>query len=200
MCSSDLDADLALSSARGRGHGAHEIAAPGDNAARGSLDWRALIERALGENRISLLVQRVVRLSGRELMHREITVRLDEAGGETVPARLFMPMTLRHGLGARLDLAVLNLVIARMRTETAASDFALNVTAQSLDDAAYLGALSAALRGAPAIAARLIFEIAESTLRERPEETLAFAQQVRAYGCRIGLDNFFVSEIGRAHV
>ena len=194
------DADLALSGARSRGHGAHEIAAPGEVAARGSLDWRALIERALSENRISLLLQRVVHLPGREPLHREITVRLDEAGGETVPARLFMPMTLRHGFGARLDLAVLQMVAARLQADSATDAFALNVTAQSLGDPAYLEALSSTLRKAPAAAPRLIFEIAESTLRERPDETLAFAQQVRAFGCRVGLDNFFVSGESLKHL
>lgn len=194
------DADLALSRARSRSHATHEIAVAGDNAARGSLDWRALIERALSENRISLLLQRVAHLPGRESMHREITVRLEESGGESVAARLFMPMTLRHGLGTKLDLAVLRMVAARLQDDNAADAFALNVTAQSLGDQTYLGELSATLRKSPATAARLIFEIAESTLRERPDETLAFAQQVRALGCRIGLDNFYVSGESLKHL
>ena len=46
----------------------------------------------------------------------------------------------------------------------------------------------------------MIFEIAESTLRERPDETLAFAQQVRAFGCHVGLDNFFVSGESLKHL
>lgn len=190
------ETDIALERARHRGDGASELvaateAAPG--AARGSQEWRALIQRCLDEGRLSLLLQRVVSLPGRDLLHREVTVRLDEAGGELVPARLFFPMALRHHLGAKLDAAVLAKVFAHFHDDTFTDSVAMNVSAQTLSDANYLEQLKKHLANAPSLAKRLIFEIAEASMLEQPAAVLKFAQTVRAYGCSIGLDNFMVS-------
>ena len=190
------EADIALERARHRGDAASELVTANETApgvARGSQEWRALIQRCLDEDRLALLLQRVVSLPARTLMHREVTVRLDEAGGQLVPARLFFPMALRHHLGAKLDAAVLAKVFTHLHGDTTTDSVAVNVSAQTLSDANYLQQLKTNLTNAPTLAKRLIFEIAEATMLEQAAAVYAFAQTVRAYGCSIGLDNFMVS-------
>jgi EAL domain-containing protein (putative c-di-GMP-specific phosphodiesterase class I)/GGDEF domain-containing protein len=197
------DADLALARARGRGDGASELVESGEidpSESRGSLEWRTVIQRALAEGRLSLMAQRVLGLPARELMHREITVRLDEADGQTVPARLFVPMALRHRLGPQLDAAVFDRAIARLAAEPAAGCIALNVSGQSISDAGFLEHLGRILKAAPALAARVIFEFTEASLLEQPVAAHAFTRLVRSFGSNVGIDNFYVSGESLKHL
>jgi diguanylate cyclase (GGDEF)-like protein len=189
-------ADLALARA-GSGAGGVEIVRleQTDADARGSGEWRRLIEQALEARQLSLFAQTVVGLPGREPLQVEINVRLQESAGLPVEARLFMPMALRHKLGPRLDATVFDLVIERLAAMPAGTDgiIALNVCGPSLRDAGFLAHVGAGLAAAPQLAKRLVFETSEAAFLENLDATPAFAARVRALGAQFALDNFLVS-------
>ncbi|MCX7153898.1 MAG: EAL domain-containing protein [Proteobacteria bacterium] len=194
-------ADLALARAGRDGRSALEIVplteTDTDTSARGSVEWRRLIEQALAARQLTLFAQTVVSLPAKRMLHTEINVRLQESAGQTVPARLFVPMALRHKLGPRLDAVVLDLALEHLTREqggaSAAGVIALNICGASLCDTAFLAHLAARLSAAPALAKRLVFETTEAAFLENVEAVLVFAARVRALGAQFALDNFMVS-------
>jgi diguanylate cyclase (GGDEF)-like protein len=190
-------ADLALARAVTGGDGACEIIrlADSDGGARGSGEWRRIIEQALAARQLSLFAQTVLRLPGKETLQKEINVRLQESAGLAVEAKLFLPMALRHKLGPRLDATVLDLVMERMALGMPrdAGVVAINICGPSLQDQAFIDHLSALLAASPQLAARLVFETSEAAFLEHIEATPVFAARVRALGAQFALDNFLVS-------
>ena len=202
-------ADLALARAGRDGRSALEIVplteAGADSSARGSGEWRRLIEQALEAGQLTLFAQTVVSLPAKRMLHTEVNVRLQESAGQTVPARLFVPMALRHKLGPRLDAVVLDLALEHLTREQwpanapkqggagAAGVIALNLCGASLRDTAFLAHLAARLSAAPALAKRLVFETSEAAFLENLEAVPVFAARVRALGAQFALDNFMVS-------
>jgi len=189
--------DLAMARAVAAGGGACEIVRMDDSEAeaRGSSEWRRIIEHALGTRQLSLFAQTVLGLPAKRALQQEINVRLQESAGLAVEARLFVPMALRHKLGPRLDATILDLVLERLGARAAADtgEVAINICGPSLQDAAFLAHLSARLAAAPLLAKRLVFEISEAAFLEHLEATPAFAVRVRALGAQFALDNFLVN-------
>lgn len=189
-------ADMVLARA-GKSGGVCEIAAMADAAAdaRGSGEWRQLIEQALAERHLALFAQTVLVLPGKQTMHTEINVRLQESAGLAVPARLFVPMALRHKLGPRLDAVVLELVLEHLKQGGVAGSgvIAVNICGASLGDAAFLAQLGASLSAAPVLAKRLVFETTEAAFLENPDAAMAFSARLRTLGAQFALDNFMVS-------
>lgn len=70
---------------------------------------------------------------------------------------------------------------------------AVNISAQSLADTAFRGALRERLERAPAIARRIIFEVGGYAAVHHVELTAAFAAEVRAKGARFAIDGFELS-------
>lgn len=193
-------ADLALTRT-GTGGGCEIVPLEdSDVEIRGAGEWRRLIVQALEERHLSLFIQTAIVLPGKQTLHTEVNVRLKESTGVAVPARLFIPMVMRHKLGSQLDAVVLDLVMERMKQGGVAQNIAINVSGPSLGDAVFLDQLSARLSAAPDLAKRLVFETTEAAFLEQFVAVTAFAQCVRALGAQFALDNFMVSGASLRHL
>lgn len=151
--------------------------------------WQARLERALAAHAFELARFPVVRADG-SLLHHELMLRLVGEEGRRFTAGEFMPVALRHGMIARLDLMTLELALADLRQHT--DDVAVNISALSLDDPAFLGGLKAILQRAGGQARRLWIEIAERGISAHGglDALVPLARLLADSGARLGIEHF----------
>jgi len=186
-------ADLALTRAQEKGPDTFDLIelAELDRRGRGSLAWREQIEGAIDTGRLALYTQTVLSLPERAPMQSEVVTRLLEDGGNPVPAAQFLPMAARHGLMPRLDCRLIEMLIARIDAGASlAPVIAVNISAQTVADAASCRRLIDVLRDRRDIAARLVFEMTEFGVIQVPALSLAFAGEVRRLGAQFAIDHF----------
>jgi diguanylate cyclase (GGDEF)-like protein len=186
-------ADLALTRAQEKGPNTFDLVALAelDQRARGSLAWRAQIEEAIDTDKLALYTQRVVGLPARTLLQEEVVTRILDGGSNPVPAAQFLPMAARHSLMPRLDQRALQMLIARIDAGAKlAPVIAVNISAQTVADAAARRGLIALLESRRDIAARLVLEMTEFGVIQAPALSLAFAADVRRLGAQFAIDNF----------
>jgi EAL domain-containing protein (putative c-di-GMP-specific phosphodiesterase class I)/GGDEF domain-containing protein len=186
-------ADLALSRAQEKGPDTFDLIAliELDRRGRGSLAWRKQIEDAIDTGKLALYTQSVFSLPERALMQSEVVTRILEDGSNPVPAAQFLPMATRHSLMPRLDCCVLEMLIARIDAGASlAPVIAVNISAQTIADAASRRRLIDALRGRRDIAARLVFEMTEFGVIQAAAQGLSFATELRRLGAQFAIDHF----------
>ena len=186
-------ADLALSRAQQKGSNAFDLIALIElvQGARGSLAWRKEIGDAIDSGKLALYTQTVLSLPAGTPMQSEIFTRILDAVGNAVPAAQFLPMAARHSLMPRLDCRALEMLIARIDAgANLAPMIAVNISAQTVADAASCRRLLDALQGRRDIAARLVFEMTEFGVIQAPALSFDFATEARRLGAQFAIDHF----------
>lgn len=186
-------ADVAFTRAQQKGHNAFELVALADldHRGRGSRAWREQIEAAIDGGKLALYTQAVLDLPQRALLQSEVVTRILDDGSVPVAAAQFLPMAARHGLMPKIDCQVLDMLIARIDAGASlAPVVAINISAQTVADAALRRRLLDSLQGRRDIAARLVFEMTEFGAVQVPALTLSFAADVRRLGAQFALDHF----------
>jgi len=186
-------ADLALTRAQGKGPNTYDLFELSElnRRGRGSLAWREYIENAIDKGTLALYAQPVLSLPGRQLMQCEVVTRILDDASTPVPASQFLPMAARHRLMPKLDCRFLEMLIAKIDAGAKlAPVIAVNVSAQTVADAASCRRMIEALRGRRDVAARLVFEMTEFGVIQGPAISLSFATEVRLLGAQFAIDNF----------
>jgi diguanylate cyclase (GGDEF)-like protein len=154
----------------------------GNVAQQSERDWLQLISGACREQRLRLDWYPVNSPGGQTLWH-EGMLHLPSSGSEDrVSALRLVSHALRLGLSASLDLAALQQALPAL----ARGHCALNVSAASLGDAAFLPAVLRSLRPLPRAA--LTFEFHETGLIEHWEAFESFCDAVRHGGQRVAVE------------
>ncbi len=183
-------ADMAIERAREKGDNEYDIEAFDRSMAAGSLVWKALIERCIGEHRIALFAQEVFGLPGRNPVHTEVTARMLRTDGDPIPAALFLPMATRHGLIGRLDCLIVEKVLDYLSRDASGSMVSLNLAARTVADEEQSRRLLALLDARGELARRLTFEMTEFGAMHESRLARRFSEELRRRGARFALDNF----------
>ncbi|MFF7706583.1 cyclic di-GMP receptor LapD [Pseudomonas sp. NPDC007930] len=150
--------------------------------------WHQLLDAALSQGRFELYFQPVVSSTepGR-VMHHKVLSRLLDSQGQPIAAGRFLPWVERFGWAARLDRVMVELVLRHMHKHP--GDYALNLSAPTLADAAALDQLYSVLGRNPIIGPRLVFEIAEAQV---PEQNVLerLARRLHSLGYGLALQHF----------
>lgn len=167
------------------------LASAPSGAPASSRDLRGEIESALRDGRVTLLGQKVAAVADRSILQLEILGSLSDSDGKAIPAGTFVPVANQHGLLAALDTKVAGLVLrALARLDSLPASVSLNVSMQSIGDAAFRAALGELLGANKALAKRLTFEITGYAASRSPGLTRGFAAELQRYAARVALDNF----------
>ena len=195
-------ADTALAEAEASGHSTSRIAAVADEGAPRTADaWAQRIGTALAEEQVRLVAFPVVDLAGR-LLHRECPLRLRFSdSAEWQPAGRFLPVAERLRLTPQLDLAAIRLGLAELAAQPELPGLAINLSASSINEEDFRRELSRLLAAAPEATRRLWLEIPESGALRHLPAFRALCQELKACGCRIGLEHYghHFSQVGQLH-
>ncbi len=186
-------ADMALIQARNLGVNACQVLRVEGDARneRGSLYWKQEISHALEDDRIALYIQPVLPIGGGMPLQQEVMGGIIDGQGEPIAAAQFLPMAVRHDLVESFDRKVIERLTRYLAEEGAPeTQYALNISARSIQDVAFVVRIEEILRNNPALARLLVFEMAEIGVVQDIEAASRFALQLRAVGAGFAVDNF----------
>jgi len=154
-------------------------------------DPSARIMQALGRGDFALFAQPVLALKGKPCFEMaELLVRLREEEAAMLPPGEFFPVFEHFGMMPQLDRWVTRHAIDRLARGSKVPQFSINVSGQTLVDAAFAADVAVELARASVDASRLVFEIDESDVLARLESAARFAAGVKQLGCRVAIDSF----------
>lgn len=185
---SALDAALAEATSQTRTHWAfvehRQKAAVSDE----HNDWHRLLDSALEQGRFLQYVQPVVSAADpTQVLHNKVLARLLDEQGETIAAGRFLPWLERFGWTARLDLVMLDALLAQLPDHE--GKVALSLSGITVRDPQALQQIYERLRLNPDVSGRLILELDEGQL-PGAIELEAMTRKLRSLGVELGLQHF----------
>lgn len=173
-------------------------APPPDGRVEANARTRFTVAKALAQGRVRFQYQPVVRAAAPQRpAFYEMLARLEQPGGQMLPAAQFLPLVASGLLGRSIDRLALAHAVASLRADPALR-LSVNVAVESMGDAEWLQTLEAAAR-APGICQRLILEIDEAAALVDTSQTIDFMNFARGFGCAFALDHFGAGATGLRH-
>jgi EAL domain-containing protein (putative c-di-GMP-specific phosphodiesterase class I) len=160
-----------------------ELAGWGDPVAR--------LEHALEHDELVLYAQPILALRGPERFPMaEVLVRLQEEERALLPPGEFFPVFEHFGMLPRLDRWVIRHALARLALGSRVGRLSVNVSGQTLGDAAFHDYVAGELARTGVGAHALVFELSEGDVLAQPAAAERFAASVNGLGCGILIDGF----------
>jgi diguanylate cyclase (GGDEF)-like protein len=183
-------ADLALRSAKHRGRG---ILVAFSAEMEAEFQERRFIKRdlawTLAAQGFELHYQPIVKAEGGATVGVEALLRWNHPARGYVPPSLFVPVAEEAGLMDRLGEFALRRAIADA-VRWPALYVAVNLSPLQVRDRSLIDLVASVLGETGFEPSRLVLEMTESVLIDKPEETTARLQELRALGVRLALDDF----------
>jgi diguanylate cyclase (GGDEF)-like protein/PAS domain S-box-containing protein len=155
--------------------------------------WNQRLRRALDEDGFVLHAQPIMPIASAGAPGFELLLRLPDDHGDLIPPGSFLSNAERFGLIDKIDHWVLREAVRHLsRSHAAGSDLMLtvNVSGKTMGDARLGGYVETLLAEHPIRADRLVIEITETAAIINIERAHHLAQELRALGCRMALDDF----------
>lgn len=159
---------------------------PVERELRERLEFEEFLSRAITDGRLVAYAQPIVDARTGKVVEEELLVRIVGPVGLMMPDE-FLPQARRFGMMATIDRFMLARAIELAR---AGRRVAVNISADSINDAATISAIIEELRQAGDAAARVSFEITEHTALASTDLAERFSDDMRGLGCRLALDDF----------
>lgn len=147
------------------------------------------IIEALEQNRMKLALQPVVCSKSGEFALYECLVRMEQENGEHTHACDFVPVAEQLGLARLVDSRTLEMAIALLKKHPKLN-LAINVSSLTTADMEWLATLRDLSGEDRTLTSRLVVEITETTAIHDLNQTMAFVDTLKEYGCRTALDDF----------
>lgn len=182
-------ADQALAIAENKGANTwHAEVSNHFQIASGNDDWRELLNNALANARLKLVMYPVNNSHG-ELLHQEGMVRLQaKTGGDWLSAGDFMPMAARLELTGPIDLSVVQHALIQLKSQPA--QLAINLASETIADWKFRNDLSTLLRNNHDLCTRLWFEVGEYGAIKQYEAFRDLCSSLKQLGCKVGIEHF----------
>ncbi|WP_282607677.1 EAL domain-containing protein [Pelagibius sp. Alg239-R121] len=152
------------------------------------------VRSVIADESFKMAFQPIVDLTSREIHHYELLARID---GEIGSPAKFIESAEDLSLIRGFDMAVCRKAISWLRKQgdmAAQRSVAVNLSAQSIGDVAFVGHLKEQLVALEDNRQNLLFEITESSRMENPEAANKAMQDLRMAGHLVCLDDFGVGE------
>jgi diguanylate cyclase (GGDEF)-like protein/PAS domain S-box-containing protein len=160
------------------------------------LAWMHKIRRALADDQFRLYCQSIVPIKkpDTKVLYHEILLRLEQENGEVVEPQTFLPVAERYNLMPSIDRWVvrntLELLKDRIQKEKTTGIFAINISAQSLDDESFLDYVVDKFVETKVPPDNLCFELTETTVISNLENATKFISVLKKMGSGFSLDDF----------
>ena len=159
-----------------------------------SADDAAVIDKireALRSDRVDVLLQPIVSLPQRKHRYYEVFTRIRNEDGGTLLPDQYLDVAERHSLIAAIDNMLLFRCIQLIReTEKRHQNvgFFCNISAATLNDAAFMREFVTFMGQNPTLANRLVFELAQADLMQGGVFATGFLDGLRRLGFRFSMD------------
>jgi diguanylate cyclase (GGDEF)-like protein len=161
------------------------------SATRTRLEWVERIRTALAEDRLRLVAQPIRDVRSGRVVHHELLLRMTDRDGSEVLPGAFLAIAEQFAIIGEIDRWV---VLAAIRELAGDPDrrgvFHVNVSGASMGDRDLLSVIRDELQRTGVDPCRLVVEITETAAVTNLEQASAFANELRALGCRLALDDF----------
>lgn len=149
------------------------------------------LRQALNKDEMALYCQPIAALTGPvRFPMGEVLIRLREEEKALLPPGEFLPVFEHYRLMPDLDRWVARKMVQHIARGSRIPRFALNLSTQTLEDAAFPKAVALELVSAGTSGTALLFEISENDALARLEAATRFSTAVRAVGCGIIVSGF----------
>ena len=155
--------------------------------------WNQRLQRALDEDRFVLHAQPIMPISSVGAPGFELLLRLADGHGDLIPPGSFLSNAERFGMIEKIDQWVMREAVQHLsRSHAAGADLMLtvNVSGKTMGDARLGAYVERLLSDHPIRPDRLVIEITETAAIINIERAHHLAQELRALGCRLALDDF----------
>ena len=160
-----------------------------EEARRSNVRLADELMQAINARRLTLAFQPVLRASTREICWSEALVRVRVADGRVVSGGPLVQAAEEVGIVHALDHRVLDLAIRHLAANPAAR-VAVNISASTTSDLAWMDALTSWLTLRPDLAERLMVEITETVAIADLTVTAGFVDGLRERGVKVAIDDF----------
>lgn len=192
-------ADSACYVAKKQGSGNVSIYSARDEAAArssGEIHWLQQLQAAIRSDRFELATQSIVPVSPakRSGPFMEVFVRIRDEAGQALEPREFVRAAERYRLMGVVDRWVvqhaLDAIAAGALTVPPGRCVAVNISAQTLADAAFLEFVVDGFDRSGVLPSQVCFELSETAVVANPDHARRFAGVLHGMGCRFALDDF----------
>ncbi len=152
--------------------------------------WTDLIERAIEEDRMTLLAQPILNLQTGVIDQHELLIRMRDANDpeKLVLPGAFLPEAERLGVITLIDRWVIRQSLEIARTHPVE----VNLSAKTISDEEQLAQIEREILASGIPPEILTFEITEAAVAENLRSARHFAERLRELGCSFALDDFGV--------
>lgn len=162
-----------------------------DEQLAGWSDPAARLREALEKDEFTLYCQPIVALGdGQRYPMAEVLVRMRAEERALLPPGEFLPVFEHYAMMPQLDRWVLRHVVQHLARGSRIPRFTINVSGQTLQDAAFPPFAASELRAAGVEMDTVMFEIDESDVLARLEAAARFASAIKAFGGGLLIDGF----------
>ena len=191
------EADLALAAGRDLGPGRATLfdAAVRSKRANEALrrTWAEKLRSTLEAGSFLLDCQPIVTAASGEPVAYELFLRMLDDDGSLVRPNTFLSVAERFGLMRSIDEWVIAQAIGMAAARFDGGNpvtLSVNVSGESVADAALLPAICDLLMAHPEAGQYLVFELAERTIMDNLQQSQRFIARLGEFGCRFALDDF----------
>ena len=158
-----------------------------ERGVRERLSFEEFLAHAMKDGRLLAYAQPIVDAHTGQVVEEELLVRIIGPDGQVMVPADFLPQARRFAMMAPID----RFMVARgIELARAGRRVAVNLSADSINDAATITAIVAELRQAGEAAPRVSFEITETAALASRDVAERFSAEMRSLGCRLALDDF----------
>ena len=152
-----------------------------------------MVRKTIDDDRFYLVYQPVISLNGKAGGHYEVLLRvLDEEGRVIMPGQ-FLSIAEKSPMIMEIDRRVIQVAsqaLADNHKEGGNTSLFIKLSGETIADPQLPEWIKLQLQEISLRCNAIIFEIPESVVVNKPDETLAFVKAVQAFDCRVAIEHF----------
>ena len=159
--------------------------------------WTTELQDAIRDERLRLLFQPVVSITGQIGDRYQVYTQLMSQEGAVISVAEVLPSIERSGVSVMLDRWVVSTALERLANHSENSPnslFFIKLTAGSLSDEKFIPWLESQCKKSGVDPFRLVFDMREETIVSHLKEARDFTSSLNNLGCQVAIDAFGISQ------
>jgi diguanylate cyclase (GGDEF)-like protein len=159
--------------------------------------WTQELQDAVRENRLHLLFQPIVSITGKSEDRYQVYTQLVSKEGAKISVAELLPSIERSGVSVMLDRWVVTTALKKLAEHTDKSPeslFFIKLTTGALNDQQFTSWLEKQCNSHNVDPFRLVFDMREESIVSHLKDAREFATRLQQLGCQIAIDAFGISQ------